>query len=129
MKAIKNYARKSDATKLVNKLGPNSHRIIKKRDGTFNVVADGIAQTTERTLKSDSDPKLKNRIRRTGFSGAVLAVWDLCDKLANKHGEDFRRKHVMDAGEKAGIAYFTVRTQYQSWKQAGGLDDALKQLG
>jgi DNA-directed RNA polymerase subunit M/transcription elongation factor TFIIS len=40
-------------------------------------------------------------------------VWDIADKM-----EGAKRKDVIEACVKAGVAFYTARTQYQLWKQA-----------
>lgn len=40
-------------------------------------------------------------------------VWNIADEM-----EGARRKDVIEACVKAGVAFYTARTQYQLWKQA-----------
>ncbi len=39
-------------------------------------------------------------------------------------GARFSRKAAIDAALAAGVAFYTARTQYQEWKQAGDRDHA-----
>lgn len=49
----------------------------------------------------------------------VAKAWEIFN--ANRH---LPRKAAMDLAMKAGVAFYTARTQYQAWKKAGDNDRA-----
>lgn len=49
--------------------------------------------------------------------GSVRLAWELFTK--NQH---LGRKACLDIAMKAGVAFYTARTQYQAWKKAGDND-------
>lgn len=53
------------------------------------------------------------RIHASQVENPVRAMLDLCDKMKGE-----RRKDVLAAAEKKGIAFYTARTQYQVWLTA-----------
>lgn len=55
-------------------------------------------------------------LHKSRVESPVERVWEMADRLA-KAGKS--RKEILAAADKAGIAYWTVRTQYQAWKKAG----------
>lgn len=60
-------------------------------------------------------------VRKSVVTNPVLAAWDLFDNLlaeskANK--TPLRRKDAIAKAVDRGIAFYTARTQYQSWKVA-----------
>lgn len=57
----------------------------------------------------------KNTIsHKSKVKDPVHFVWDTCDKMKGA-----KRKDVVDACLKAGVAFYTARTQYQNWRVAG----------
>lgn len=60
-------------------------------------------------------------VRKSVVKHPVEQAWDLFDTLradADKSGQKLRRKDAIAAAVKGGIAFYTARTQYQSWKTA-----------
>lgn len=53
------------------------------------------------------------RIHASQVESPVKAMLDLCDKMKGE-----RRRDVLAAAEKKGIAFYTARTQYQVWLTA-----------
>lgn len=54
----------------------------------------------------------------------VKAVWTMAtemNKRAAETGTTCKRKDVVEACVRAGIAFYTARTQYQAWLTAGGI--------
>lgn len=65
------------------------------------------------------DPALRGK---SESSDPVTAVWELAHNTFAEAGDPDaegyvkpRRKDIVAAGQAMGIAYYTVRTQYQSW--------------
>jgi len=61
------------------------------------------------------DPALRGK---SEIDDPVLEVWLLAHAMwakAKAEGTKPRRKDVIAAGEALGIAFYTVRTQYQAW--------------
>lgn len=52
-------------------------------------------------------------IHRSGRSGVVAKVWDICDRFAAK-GKS--RADILAHCAKLGIAKHTARTQYDRWR-------------
>lgn len=60
-------------------------------------------------------------LRKSSVKHPVQATWDMFDNLrqaALDKGETLRRKDAIAHAVSAGIAFYTARTQYQSWKTA-----------
>lgn len=87
---------------------PNSKRVSKFHEMEWT---DG---TTKRRSKVDKEKQLENRIAKSKVKNPCEAVWDICDK-----NKDKPRKEILALCEKAGIAFYTARTQYQLWRSAG----------
>lgn len=69
----------------------------------------------------DSEIGAIPRLHKSSVQHPVQYVWDLFDKLrerATKKGETLRRKDAIAIAEGKGVAFYTARTQYQSWKTA-----------
>lgn len=49
-------------------------------------------------------------------------AWEVFSATLAKLGTKFTRKLAIDAALKAGVAFYTARTQYQQWKEAGDND-------
>lgn len=94
---------------------------------TLSVEAEIVAKGTKEQLVEAiyskfpaPDPALRGK---SAHANPVAAVWKLAHDmflaaLNVKKGETAvkpRRKDVVQAGVDAGIAFYTVRTQYQSW--------------
>ena len=77
---------------------------------------------TPKALKADLEAQLAalpgHRIR-SSVDSPVNAAWEFADRVfaeARENGEDPpRRKDVVAAMQDSGIAYYTARTQFQSW--------------
>jgi len=62
-------------------------------------------------------------LRKSLVKTPVFASWDMFDSLrkaAEEAGTPLRRKDAVAYAVAAGIAFYTARTQYQSWKTANG---------
>lgn len=90
-------------------------------------IAEGLytgEQLTEAKTKADftaliydkypaPDPALRGK---STVDDPVLEVWALAhDTFAAAGDEKPRRKDIVQAGVDLGIAFYTVRTQYQAW--------------
>lgn len=64
--------------------------------------------------ETNGDPELRGS---STVTRPTKAVWDIAEKM-KKANPDARRKDILEACQKAGIAYYTARTQYQLWFQA-----------
>jgi hypothetical protein len=53
-------------------------------------------------------------LRKSTLANPVQVVWETCEAM-----RDQRRKDVVEACIKKGVAFYTARTQYQLWKSAG----------
>lgn len=79
--------------------------------------ADRIAHTLSRTDFPVGAPAPEdNLIHRSGRSGVVSKVHDLCDRIID--GKGGTRKDVITRATKLGIAYHTAATQYDRWRTA-----------
>lgn len=62
------------------------------------------------------DPSLRGK---STIDSPVATVWDIADQMitqARANGEEpARRKDVLEAAQKMGVAFYTARTQYQAW--------------
>ena len=76
--------------------------------GTVNEVEGGfVAEMVKST-------RLENILRKSEMEGACGLVWDIASSMP-----DAKRKDVIAECTKQGVAFYTARTQYQLWKQAG----------
>ncbi len=66
--------------------------------------------------------------RESKAKSPVKLCWELFDKLKTDKGAKFSRKEAIDAAMKLGVAYYTARTQYWEWKQAGDPDVQAKRF-
>lgn len=107
---LKTYARKSDATKLANKMNATKAGHIVKQEGeTYSVYAP---------------PTTPPKLRKSLVDSPVQYVWAICDefyKHAVASGVPISRKRVIGFCLEQGVAFNTARTQYQSWKQTRGI--------
>lgn len=54
------------------------------------------------------------RLTASKVEGPCAIVWDLCEKM----GPKAKRKDVVLAAVKKGVAFYTARTQYQAHRAA-----------
>lgn len=67
----------------------------------------------------------KNVIRRKStLDSPVKRCWQIFEDAKVQLGPKFCRKLAIDIALKKGIAYYTARTQWQEWRQAGDRDVA-----
>ena len=57
------------------------------------------------------DPSLRGK---STVESPVARVWDIADRMKAENPE-VRRKDVIAACQAEGVAFYTARTQYQSW--------------
>ena len=79
-------------------------------------------------MRRTSEPELKEPVatldgkrRASEIESPVAAVWEIAERMyrdAQASDTKLRRKEVIAACEKAGIAFYTARTQYQRWYSA-----------
>lgn len=90
------------------------------------VLADGRTEE-EIIAKGDIGYSCRNGgdpiliIRKSATKNPVQVVWDIFDELkkrADAAGEKLSRKDSIAHAVSCGIAFYTARTQYQSWKTA-----------
>src|SRR3954462_3622767 len=55
-----------------------------------------------------------DRKKRSEIVSPVKTMWAICDLMISAD-PTARRKDMIEAGIKAGIAFYTARTQYQAW--------------
>lgn len=118
-KQVKQYKRKSDATKFLNKQNdPNLGLEMVNADGAL--VEDPKQATVfyivETTVEEDQV------LRKSAVKSPVKLVHQTCDeyyKAALDRGMKLSRKEVIAfCTDKLGVAFFTARTQYQAWYKA-----------
>lgn len=56
--------------------------------------------------------------------GACALVWDIAEQML-KANPSVKRKEILEACTKKGIAYYTARTQYQKYREAAANDAAI----
>lgn len=80
--------------------------------------ANKISATMRRTDFPIGAPAAEdNLIHRSGRSGVVNKVWELCDRIVKEKGGT--HKDLLARTRKLGIAEFTARTQYARWLNRG----------
>ena len=67
-------------------------------------------------------PELEKKVAKpqqnhSSINQPCREVWTIAEKMREVN-PDVKRKEVLEACVKAGIAYYTARTQYQQWLQA-----------
>lgn len=70
---------------------------------------------------ADVTKDAREALRKSSAANPVEVVWNLCDKHKDK-----RRKDVIELCVRAGVAFYTARTQYQLWKAAGRVQPGQK---
>lgn len=83
---------------------------------TNATVAPVAPKARKVTKAKSSNAKGKNKplakvLHESGLDSPVAYV----HKFLHKHGKDMRRSEACRALDAKGIAYYTVRTQYQVW--------------
>lgn len=75
-------------------------------------------------MKKSTQPKSHASLVKSGrflktskVKNPVQVVWQLASDM-----KDAKRKDVIDAAMKQGVAFYTARTQYQLWSAAGKAD-------
>lgn len=77
----------------------------------ISVSADDVAGSDKPEVADKPAPKLNvPMLHKSKVDGPVGAMWALCNRMNGA-----RRKDVIAAAIKQGIATFTARTQYQCW--------------
>lgn len=113
---------KKTNAKGTTKAAKSTKRVAKK--AVDKAVAEAIKDAPKnKALDKAVEVKLtKKRAEATTLDGILHAstvgspcylVWDLADKM-----KDARRKDVIAAAVKKGVAFYTARTQYQKWYEA-----------
>jgi hypothetical protein len=89
-------------------------------------VAEKVTKATsvavaEGTLVGGTGEQAVPLLRKSLVKKPVYVTWDIFDALradADSKGEKLRRKDAIAHAVNQGIAFYTARTQYQSWKTA-----------
>lgn len=97
-----------------------------KKAGADKPVKPAPAKKTaavkpEPVVKKTEEKEVAPIVRKSSLKNPVQESWEIFDKLraaADKAGEKLRRKDAIAVAVKSGIAFYTARTQYQSWKTA-----------
>lgn len=63
----------------------------------------------------------KNGVKRPGEGTKTGKVWEIADKLREKHGKELKRADVLAEGQKKGLSIGTLATQFQNWRIFNGL--------
>ena len=61
-------------------------------------------------------------LKKSKVKNPCQACWEIFSDHKTRLGAAMRRKDAIDDCLKQGIAFYTARTQYQAWKQAGDND-------
>jgi hypothetical protein len=54
----------------------------------------------------------------------VKYAWEVFSWVKDHLGDKFTRKAAIETAVKKGVAFYTARTQYQAWREAGDRDRA-----
>src|SRR3954447_4933049 len=76
-------------------------------------TAAAVAATGKLPVQPKVD-RYPDRKKRSEIVSPVKTMWAICD-LMIAADPTARRKDMIEAGIKAGIAFYTARTQYQAW--------------
>lgn len=67
----------------------------------------------------------KGRIsHKSKIISPVRTCWELFASMKKELGDKLTRKLAIDSALKKGVAFYTARTQWQEWRQAGDRDRA-----
>lgn len=109
MENSKVYTAKASATRAaknaITKSGIEAEIIINEVEGGF-------------TFQIEVQVPSKDFLRVSEIETPCSVVWDIASSM-----EGAKRKDVIAECTKQGIAFYTARTQYQLWKQAGKVSE------
>ena len=83
--------------------------------GDFEDYLDAALTQQEESIETSTEPQLHRK--KSAIEKPCVAVWRIAECMLNEN-PDVSRKEIVAACEKAGIAFYTARTQYQLWRQA-----------
>lgn len=66
-------------------------------------------------------------LSRSRAANPCFTAWETFSNLKATLGATFTRKAAIEAACRAGVAFYTARTQYQQWKEAGDRDEKRNQ--
>lgn len=69
-----------------------------------------------KAIKENVNVSIDGKLHVSTVEHPCTAMFNLCDELVIK--KSMKRKDVLIAAQKAGIAFWTARTQYQAWLTA-----------
>lgn len=81
-----------------------------KKPATKKVAS---AKKASKAAKREINTDLSGRLHASTVESPVAVMWELCQSMKGA-----KRKDVIEAAQKKGIAFYTARTQYQLWLQA-----------
>lgn len=116
---LEGYNTEAEAMNACNAMGYNPEIVIEADSGKwiFDVMQiDGIADKIEAAEDEPEEDtsEIEEYIRRhSEIEGPCKRVWAIADSMPGA-----QRKDVLAACDLEGIAFYTARTQYQSWKHA-----------
>lgn len=97
-KANKTSSKKTPAKK------PASKKLAAKK-----APAKKVSKAAKREVNTDQ----AGRLHASTVESPVAVMWELCQSMKGA-----KRKDVIAAAQKKGVAFYTARTQYQLWLQA-----------
>lgn len=103
---------KTMSTKKTSKKTPakqSKKPAVKKAAPAKKVPAKKASKAAKREVNTD----LSGRLHASTVENPVAVMWELCQSMKGA-----KRKDVIEAAQKKGIAFYTARTQYQLWLQA-----------
>ena len=106
-------------------------RLSKDQKSQLEAQKNEALQTGDITSTGSPDGTVKDGVgaipivRKSVVTNPVHAAWDIFDNLLAKSkqpgGAPLRRKDAIAYAVDHGVAFYTARTQYQSWKVANKL--------
>jgi hypothetical protein len=124
------YTNKSNAKRAAIAAGLDADKLelVTNKEGQFRYIQIDEAETPMvaeaiATAQANADKIANNALATKTIGGIPVTrestverptkqVWHIADEMKGA-----KRKEVLDACVKAGIAYYTARTQYQLWLQ------------
>jgi len=127
---VKSYKTKASARRACKKLGFDAETVFEDKDGMwkFPILVEDEVETPEAEVETEEEPaegseeveteevegEIEKYIRRhSEIDSPCKRVWAIADSMP-----EAARKDVLAVCEQEGIAYYTARTQYQSWRRA-----------
>lgn len=119
---LEGYNTEAEAMNACNAMGYNPEIVTEEADSgkwIFNVmsVKDIVAKmeaTEDEPEGTSEELEIEEYIRRhSEIDSPCKRVWAIADSMPGA-----QRKDVLAACDLEGIAFYTARTQYQSWKHA-----------